>query len=273
MMGFAGSYAGVPGVNLSLGVENLAWYASAVLQAVLLYRFWRLRLASVYPALVLSLAVELAETLILLNVPIGTTSYGYAFILCEGAVIASRVYVVYEIWRKVLESYRSLSWLSRGVMLATVVGSLLLSLLTHVNALGADHEISAAIHAYFVVESTVYTALLFFLFAQALFLLIYPVPLKKNTLLYSFGYSFYFLSMVVFVYLRNLNPQAWQAMASVGRLVSYDIFLLIWVVLFRKGWEVETGGLSVPLPERAEQGLLKQLDALNRVLQSNDKTI
>jgi hypothetical protein len=256
----------------SVNVEILLWYAATVLQCVFLVRFWRLGLVSVYPALVISLLIEVAETLVLIGIPIRSAAYTYAYIGCEVAVIGSRVYVVYEICRAVLAGYRGLSVFSRRALLWAVAACLAVSVMAHAGEMSFKHEISSVIRMELLVESTVYTALLVFLLAQALFLLWYPVPLKKNIVLYSFGYSFYFVSMVAGVYLRNQDAALWRAAASMGRILLYDVGLVAWIVLFRKSWEQETGAVALPRRAPSAEGLLARVEALNRALETGRKT-
>jgi len=253
-------------------VEYYLWYLSLLLHAALFTRLCWLGLALRYKAFSLCLLLQIIRTLILLPLSPNTNVYAYVYIYSEPVLIACRVAVVLEIYGKVLSSYRGLSILGRGTLIGALAISGLVSVFTHLMEFDFTHERFQMLRAMHLVESTVYTTLLFFLFALAAFIIWYPTPLKKNIILYSFGYSLYFVGVAAAIYLRNLDASALTRVASTGRLVVTDAALLLWVVLVRKSWEEESGGVAIRFSAESQERLLSQLEALNRTIESPKKS-
>ncbi len=249
-------------------LENFLWYLGIFLHAALLCRLVWLGLAGKYKAFTLCLALQTARSLILLQIAPNTTSYGIAYFVTDFPLMACRVAVVLEIYGHVLSSYKGLSVLGRGTVLGVLTVSGLVSVLTHLREFDFSHEQFQFLRAHHLLESTVYTTLLFFLVALAAFILWYPVQLKKNLLLYSFGFAIYFVGVAAAAYLRNLDSSIWTRLASTGRLLITDVSLLLMVCLMRKSWEEETRGAAVRFAPDSQERLLAQLEALNRALDS-----
>jgi hypothetical protein len=118
----------------------------------------------------------------------------------------------------------------------------------------------------FLLETTVAKMLLVFLLLLVAFLVYYPVPLRRNLLIYTFGFTVALATVSLGILLRNLDP-AKVLMASALRMAAYSVTLLTWLVSFRRSWETEVASSPVPYSEEHGRRLLGQLDAMNSYLE------
>ena len=255
----------------SVGLQDVLWYAGLALKAALLARLFSLRLAGQYRALVFCLAVHLVRTLSLMPLSVRSDAYALTYMLSEPVLLATYVLAALEIYTQVFVSYQSLSRLGRRTLLITLGLSALLSGLFHWARLDFSAEPYRWLRVIFLLESSVCGMLLVFLLALALFPLWFPIRLRRNLLLYNFGFSVFFLAMSMGVFLRNANP-AWAHTASTIRLAVYDACLLGWALLFSRAGESAALQAAPAFRRGEEQRLLSQLDAMNRALQSSRKS-
>lgn len=244
--------------------ENYLWYLGIVLHLGLLARLLQLGLAARYKAVTVCMAGQALRSILLLFVDPRTDAYFELYLPTEIVLIVCRAWVVLELYSQVLERYQSLSVLSSRLLSGVVGLGLLASVAAHLREFDFTHEAFQALRALHLVETTVYTALLLFLLLLSGFVLWYPAPLKKNLLIYSFGYSVYFMAMAVGVYLRNLNPTEWTRVASTGRILVADGCLLLWLALIRKAWERTGDDVNSAIHSVGQERILAQLDALNQ---------
>ena len=255
-----------------LMLETAFWYLALLLKIVLLYRLWALKLASRYPAFVVYLAVHVARTLFLMPIRSNRGWYGWAYFFTEPLILITYVFVVMEIHGQILEGYRGLSVLGRKFVLAASAASALITALMHRQLFAFSAGASKWFHGIMLVESTVYSTLMLFLLGIALFILWYPVSLRRNLLHYALGFCLFLGLMTAGNYLINLNF-AWNRPLSTVREGAYFLCLLGWVILFRKSWEVEEAGSPRHFSDSQRQRLLAQLDAMNRAIQAGQKSI
>lgn len=249
-------------------LENYLRYLGIVLHLVLLARLLQLGLAARYRAVTVCLAGQALRSILLLFVDPRTDAYFELYFPSEIVLICCRAWVVVELYQQVLERYQNLSILSSRLLSGIVGAGLVASVAAHLREFDFTHEAFEAVRALHLVETTVYTALLLFLLILGAFVLWYPVPLKKNLILYSFGYSVYFMAMALGVYLRNLNPTEWTRLASTGRILVADCCLLVWLALVRRAWEDSGDGGDSAVHSLNQERILAQLDALNDALQA-----
>lgn len=250
--------------------EEALWIANIALTAALLVRLSILRMAGTYAALSVFLALQTLRSLWLLQFQPNANEYVFPYVFTEPVLVVSRVLVVFELYDKILEGYRGLAILSRGTMAGVLGVSLVASIAAHVPEFTVRNEPFQVLRALHLFETTVYTALLFFLLLLAGFMLWYPARIKKNVLLHAWAFSAYFVSSSVAVFLRNMDAAAWTRIASTGRIAVTGVSLLVWCILVRKSWETEAGASSIRHDAADERRLLAQLEALSRKLETRN---
>lgn len=248
--------------------EMTFWYFSAALKVGLLGRIFQLRRLGEYPAISTFLALQLIRTLWLLQYSIGTNEYSFSWAFTEPLLILSRVLVVFELYEKILASYRGLSFLSRSTMTMVLAASVALSAISHSGEFHSNGDISRLIKAVKLFETTTYTAMLLFLLALAAFMLWFPMPVRKNVLVHCCAFASYFVVSSAAVYLRMLNVAEWGRLSSTWRLAAADFIMLAWIVLLTQRGEQTSGAISFHISASSQERLLGQLDALNRALEA-----
>lgn len=248
--------------------ETAFWYLSLLLKAGLFGRLAWFRLVGVYPAISAFAALMLIRTLWLLQYSTMSVPYAFSYVFTEPLLILSTGLVVIELYGKILASYRGLSFLTQGTLAVGLMVSLTMSIAAHSAEFTSNGDLSAVLKFIHMFESTTYIALLLFIVALAGFMLWFRMPVRRNVLVHCCAFASYFIVSSAMVYLRLLNVEEWGRISSAWRMAAIDLIMAAWIVLITKSGEDQTKGLPRLLPPESEQRLLRQLDDLNRALES-----
>jgi hypothetical protein len=247
-------------------LEELCRDLNLVLGPILFIRLLAGGLLSRYKALGFCLAFSFTRGLVLAFIDRQSSAYGYTYLCTAPILQAADFAVVLEIYGQVLRQYRGLSFLGRGTLVLAMAGSAAAALVGNWMELDFSREPYVLLRLVFLLETTVAKMLLVFLLLLAAFLIYYPVSLRRNLLIYTFGFTATLAAVSLGILLRNLDP-AKVVMASALRMAVYSATLAVWLACFRRSWETEVS--SSPVPYTPEQGrrLLGQLDAMNTYLE------
>lgn len=251
--------------------ETFFWYASVLVKAGLLARLAWLRVAGEYPALSVFLLLQLVRTLGLLPHSTDSNEYSFTWVLTEPVLILSRAVVVFELYGKILASYRGLSFVSRGTMAAVLAVSLTVSLVLHAGDFTPRGDLSAAMKVVHLTESTVYSALLLYLLILVAFMLWFRAPVRRNLLIHCWGFSLYFLVSSAMVYVRGLGVDEWGRISSAWRMAAANLIMAAWIILITKDGERPPSGPSGDLPADGKRRLLQQLEEINLALERKQR--
>lgn len=256
-------------------VEELVWKASPILIVLLLIRLSRAGILLQYRMLSLYLAFSAARSAVLIAVS-RSNSPLYAEIYVQSTPILwiLSILVALEIYARVLQGYRGLSVLTRRTLITVLLISGIGSVLFVAAGSGFNWRVDEypVLKAVFAFEQAVALSLFFFLLIMALFLLWYPIPLKRNLIAYSFGYSAILFTFAAGVGLRNWQGHEWTRSVSALIMVIYLCCLVAWLILLNATGEVEVRTAAIPRGEAEEQRLLEQLNSLNAVLEAGRKS-
>lgn len=254
--------------------EQIVWYGTIALHAVLLWRIYGLGVAGRYPAIVALLLLQLARSAWLTRYTYDpavfrqhVNHYAFTILFTEPVLIAARAAAVFELTGAVLHAYRGLRVLSRGALLAVLLASVAVSLALHSSEFTFANEPAFWLRVLYLTETTVYSALLVFLLLLALFVLYHPAPIRRNLLAHGVGFTVYMISSAAAVWLRNQDAAQWTRTASTLRLVFSLGGLVLWAWLLSPRGEEESVEVHVPLSEETGQRVLEQLAALNSALE------
>lgn len=256
-----------------LPAEVIFWYASLLLKIILLWRLFSLGLAARYKALVFFLVLATARTLVLLPLNVNTPTYALTYFLTQPVLLGLQVWVVLEIYSQVFESYQGISFLGRGFVVGTFAVGILASLWLHLTEFNVHGGPQVFVRVYLTGESTFYTILLVFLLTLGVFLLWFPVPLKKNMVHYLLVFSVFFAAASLGLYMGNRNPTSLAArLGSALRMGIDTACLAAWVFLFRVEWEKKTTGVSFAVTGAHQAKVLHQLESMNEAILRARKT-
>lgn len=237
--------------------ELLPFELQSLALLALIVRVSALGLRSQYPYFFWYLIVQ-ALQLGLAFVPRKTTMYGYSYFLTEFIIVVFYALVVLEVYSLVFRGLTGIASLTRryirGALGAAIGISLLLVEVQPVprNVLGA----------FFTFERTIVLSLLLFVFLITAFLAYFPVPLHRNVIFYSIGYSFYFGFRVAALVLANSDSE-WKKSASGAAFYGSTVCLMFWAVALNREGERRVGVFAPRWQARHEAQVMGQLRSIN----------
>lgn len=265
-------------MTLNVSIENLLWYLQQVFIVCLLLRLASQHIILKYKALAAYLAFSAAQSLLLIALTFQNPEYYRTRLYASIWVYSTPVLwllstlVALEIYGLVLEQYRGLSILSRRTLAIVLAVSAVGAVVAGSPSFDFTDEKYPILKVVSLLEQTVSLALFFFLLAIALFLLWYPVPLKRNIIVYSYGYSTLLFTIVAAHVIRNMLNVKYVRVASTGLLGVCAVCLALWLVLLNQRGESEVRSAALPRGAESEQRLLDQLGAFNALLESGRKS-
>jgi len=175
------------------------------------------------------------------------------------------IFVVLELHEFVLANHPALARFWRNILAYVLAAAALLAAL----AVTLDRAIPRGrppfLHRFNTFERTMDLWMLIFLLLAGLYLIWFPVRLKRNAAIYASGFFIYFLSRSAGLLFRNLKPQ-WRVPIDEALLLASVACLIVWLIaLTRRGEEVTT----VVAPRwhvSSAHRLAAQLDAINAKL-------
>src|ERR1700730_1540665 len=217
-------------------------------------RIWWTALHRVYMYFFGYLILALAQTCVPVFVPFDSPRYRDIWLVTEGLIVCFYVLVVLELYSIVLQNLAGIASLSRRYIQVALGVAILISLLL----LGLE-KMRGGMAAHFLMfeRAIVFSLLLFVLFITT-FLVYYPVPLKRNVIIYSIGYAVYFLAKASSIFIYNLGYY-WNRIVNNTWLAASLACLLFWLFALNRRGETKTVVIGHQWNPTDEQRLLAQL--------------
>lgn len=254
-------------------ISDIIWYVSTAVGAALLASLFQADLARRYRALAIYLTFSTLRSVALITVRaqlrLDSNLYAYLYVLSSPLVWLASLYVSLEIYHYVFEAYQGLRALSRKSILWTFLASSFLAFLYIAYIVTYSGEESWILRSVFAFEQAVALTIFFALLALAAFLAWYPVPLRRNVLVYSFGFSGI---MVFFMAGTSLRFFAGPVVNGVASIITLGLFTLVtgaWLVWLRPAGEQDIRAAGfIPRTAEDRQRLLNQLAEMNAMLEA-----
>ncbi|MGC4049060.1 MAG: hypothetical protein QM757_06045 [Paludibaculum sp.] len=210
----------------------------------------------------------------LLPLNVNTPTYALTYFLTQPVLLLLQLWVVLEIyWPRCSRAIRASRFSGRGFLMGTFAVGILASLWLHLTEFNVHGGPQIIVRVYLTGESTFYTILLVFLLTLGVFLLWFPVPLKKNMVHYLLVFSVFFAAASLGLYMGNRNPTSLAArLGSALRMGIDTACLAAWVFLFRAAWEQKTSGVSFAVTGTQQAKVLHQLESMNEAILRARKT-
>lgn len=238
-----------------------------LLTALILIRLWREGLAGRYPAFLSYNAVVLVTGLVLMGIPRNSNGYAPAYAVVSILDWICLFFVLRELSRLLFEDHPGIEaavrlgiWLSLAAAVLTSVVLLLIS---------PDEPTKAfpLLRAFFFL----YQSMMFFLavlfVGPLVFLAWFPVSLRRNIVVYSFGFSLKFITGAATVLLHNFRPKyAYNEAVSLLHQVLEVAVLMTWLVFLNRAGETPKITVARKWDEAEAQATLRRLDSLNDAL-------
>jgi len=249
-----------------LNILNWLWAIEVVLCVAVVVRIYQMRLVRRYPALVTALSIGALRSLVLSNLNFRSNAYGITYVVTEPLTWAAGAWVAFEIYRHVLVSYQGISILGRRSLAAGLTISAGIAFFTSLQNIRWTGELYPVLLITAALSQWVSLTLLLFLALISLFILWYPIPLRRNLVYYALGYSLVFVSLGFGFFIRSaFGPQMARG-ASYTYLAVWVGCLVFWLFGLRQSGEEVSLALGSALRAGDQDRLLAQVEALNAML-------
>jgi hypothetical protein len=225
------------------------------------FRIWWTALYRVYMYFFGYLLVALVQTCVPAFLPFDSPGYRTAWLATEGLIVCFYVLIVLELYSIVFQDLAGIANLSHRYIQLALAVAILASLLL----LGIEKTRGGMVAHLLTFERAVVFSLVLFVLLITAFLLYYPVPLKRNVIVYSIGYAVYFLAKASSIFIYNLGYY-WNRIVNNTWLAASLACLLFWLFALNRRGETKTVVIGHQWNPTDEQRLLAQLKAINSSL-------
>lgn len=235
--------------------------AQAAIMTALCIRLCLAGLYRVYPFLFSYLLASFLSIGVSLAVPFDSLLYRNSWLVTESVSICLYVLVVLELYSNVLHDTVGIASLSRRYIQIILGIAITASLLL----LEMEKTEGGTVAHLFVFERAIMFSLVLFLLLLTAFLVYYPIPLKRNVIVYVIGYAVYFLMKASAIFINNIGYY-WNRELSNVRMVACFACLVFWFFALNRRGEAKTVILGHQWNTQDEDRLLAQLKAINASL-------
>jgi hypothetical protein len=212
------------------------------------------------------LAIMAAREVLALLIPQRTTLYGWVYIIGAPIVWVCYILVVFELYSNVLGSYKGIATVGRHTLRVTLGLSILLAGSTLVWDLSGKHERFPVLLTVLATERWVISSLAVLLLCITVFMIWFPVPLKRNIVVHSLVFFLYFISKALALFFRNtLGPSAVD-LVNLAVTCTAVACLMIWIFFLSREGERQEIKQRIQWNPDSEKRLLHQLDSINASL-------
>jgi hypothetical protein len=235
--------------------------AQTAILLVLVARLWWTGLHRTYSYFFVYLLLVLFQIAALAVVPFDSKFYRYFWVASEALIVCFYALIVLELYSIVLRDLAGIASLARRYIQAGIAVAILISMLL----LAFEKTPQGPVSATLIFERAIASSLVIFVLLITAFLLYYPVPLHRNVIVYSIGYSVYFLLKAAARFIENYSHR-WYAEVSTLIVGVSTVCLLFWMAGLTRAGERKTLVLGHRWDPADEERLLSQLKAINASL-------
>jgi hypothetical protein len=225
-------------------------------------RIWWLGLHRVYVYFFNYLLLAPLQMIIPVFVPFDSVAYVYAYMVAEGLIVCFYALIVLETYSIILRDLAGIASTARRYIKWSLGAAILISL--SLNTLDRN---PATMSGYFLAfDRMVCSTLLVFVLAYVAFLVYYPIPLNRNVVIYSIGYSVYLLAKTSALLLANFSHWQWHRQIDVVLTGVPTACLVFWLFTLNRNGEVKTVIVGHQWKPEDEKRILSNLQAINETL-------
>jgi hypothetical protein len=234
--------------------------------AALMLKLFLSGLAATYRYLFAYLAVELAEFAVAMLDPGYGMLYSCTYVAGQATKTVLGILVVLELYRLALADQPALARFGRrtvGIVLG--VAALLAACGLRLDSSVPSGQ-SWLLHDFLSFERTMDVCVLIFLVLISLFMVWFPVRIKKNVALYIWGFAIYWLARSSGLLLINVLPVRFTVPLGTAMLLVRIGCLLTWLFVLQPEGEETTAVLGHRWNPGAMGRLMDQLKSINASL-------
>jgi hypothetical protein len=246
-------------------IYGVLGYVQTLGFAILLFRLYATKLNKVYRYFSYYVLFEVVRLIVSASLPYRSNAYAYFYLACEPILWTLAALAMLEVYGMVLREHPGIANLGRKALVGSVGASILLSLCT----LFLDYQNAVVkypiLDNFYLLSRLVMLSLLLFVLFIAFFLLWFPIPLNRNTVVHCGVFAAYFLVKgSTFVALR-LAP---ESLVHVNAMIHVLITLCcgLWIGFLTPAGEKITAKIGHYWDPGQEERLMAQLDSINRTL-------
>jgi hypothetical protein len=225
------------------------------------FRIWWFRLYRAYPSFFCYLLATILQTVVLAITVTDRTHYQYAWMATEGLVVCFYALIVLECYTIAFRDLPGIASFSRRFIKVGLGIAMVISLLL----LGLEQTPNGSVAMFLIFERVIVASLVIFVLFILGFLAYYPVSLSRNVIVYSIGYSVYFLDKAVLLLLVNRTHEGSQLVSTLLIVVS-TICLVLWLFGLNPLGETKAVVVGHRWKPGDEERLLSQLQVINERL-------
>ena len=230
--------------------------------AGLCFRVWKNGLYRVYRYLFGYLLLALLQIPILSFLSLRGTAYLYAWMACEALVIAFYALVVLETYNLILRDLPGIASAARRYIKAALAAAASISLLL----VGLERTPATLPQYFLVCDRTITSTLLVFVLSLSVFLAYYPIPLNRNTVIYSVGFAVYLLAKTVVLLVGDLRYYWWAREVNTLLVGVCAGCLIFWLFTLSRDGEAKTVLVRHQWDADDERRILAKLQDMNQSL-------
>ncbi len=247
-------------------MQRWLWLAASLCLAVLLLRLWRTGLWRRYRCFTFLILAELAQSLTVAAVAPRTDLYALLYLAFVLILAVAYVLAVLEVYSLVLERYAGLINVGRWAISLALALSLVVAAVTIYPDVSGSAGASPLLLFMRIFQRILYSALLFFLLVITGFLLWFPIPLPRNTVLHTIVFGLFFASQALLLLFRNVGGPGLTRVLSAAHLGVYVLCVSAWCIFLSPRGERVTYVLGQHWSREIQDRLVSQLDSLNSAL-------
>ncbi len=234
----------------------------AVALVSLCLRLWTTGLYRRYAAFFSFLLLEFTQVAILPFLAPNRIAYRNTWMVTEGLIVGACALVVLETYTSIFRDFAGIASVARRYIKISLGAAVFVSLV-----LVSLEKTPSTIPQYFLVcDRVTVSSLLFLVLSALVFLVYYPIPLNRNAMLYSIGFTLYLLARSTAFFIANLKYSSWSRVAGEAPLAVSTACLLFWLFTLNQKGETKSVVVGHQWNPSNEKRLLSQLRQINESL-------
>jgi hypothetical protein len=253
-------------------VEFARWtsYLGGAAEIVFLAQLLRYRLASRYYWLFGYFLADLLQTLLVIRLPTSSDWYGHIYVGGQAVKALLGVGIATGLWKLALLGYPAVARVGRQIVIYMLLAAMLISGVGLLLEPAAAPGQTQVMHSILRAEGAVDSMVLAFLVVAVLFLLWFPLKMRRNVAVCIAAFAFYMFHRWALLRFVNLNPADVRVLSAVMVVLSLACLVLWTLALQPEGENVTTTTGHGGNPKEAER-ILGQLAAINERLERMTK--
>jgi hypothetical protein len=243
-------------------LEQWVWYLNILVTALLLGRLFTQGLAYEYRALTLYLAADILQQVPRLFLAASPWWSAMDYFAGQAVKVVLAIFVVLELYQLALENQPALARFGRRTVWYLVGTATAVSAVGLLLDLPRRRESQPILLDFLRFERSLDLMALVLLAAIIVFLLWFPVRVRRNVALYIGGFVIYTFQRWAGLLVTNLWPALLRPMSTIMLCVSFAC-LAIWLVLLRREDDRSTTVIGHRWSEAEADRLVGQLNAIN----------